>query len=96
MKKGAPTSAVRIETGTSPAVIVRAAVSTKSMKSAPAKADAGNPRRLSAPAAIRTACGTNKPTQPMRPHMETTEAVNIVAPRITAARSVPVRYLTRC
>ena len=59
------------------------------MKSAPAKADAGSTRRLSAPAAIRTACGTNKPTQPMRPHMETTEAVNIVAPRMTAARMRP-------
>ena len=36
---------------------------------------------------IRAACGTRSPTQPMSPHMETTDAVTSVAARMTAALS---------
>ena len=86
MKNGAPTTAVRIETGISLCVAVRATVSITSMKRAPMTIEAGSTKRLFAPKIMRAAWGTRRPTQPMRPHIETTEAVIMVAAMMTPAR----------
>ena len=65
--------------------MLRAAVSIASIKSAPSAMLAGTTLRLSFPKIIRAACGMSSPTQPMRPHIETTEAVIIAAPVITSS-----------
>ena len=74
------------ETGTSEAVIVRAAVSMKIMMLAPSSRQTGIRYRLSDPVSIRAACGTMSPIHPTCPHREITEAVTTVAHTISVMR----------
>ena len=76
-----------METGISDAVTQRAMVSVTSMKSPPASAEKGISRRLSFPKAMRPRCGIRRPTQPMTPQMETTEAVMAEAAAMTSPRT---------
>ena len=80
--------AVRMETGSSAAVAQRATVSIASMNMAPRPMLAGMTRVLSFPNIILDICGIRSPTQPMSPHMETTEAVIMVEPRTISALSL--------
>ncbi len=57
-----------------------------SIKIAPRPMLAGITRRLSLPKSMREMWGISRPTQPIRPHMDTTEAVIIVEARITSTR----------
>ena len=86
MKKGAPMIDVRIDTGISVPVTLRAIVSMTSMKIAPSPMLAGTTDLLLLPNAMREMCGMSNPTQPISPHIETTAAVIIVAPRMTSSR----------
>jgi len=62
----------------------RASVSMKSINNAPSPMLAGITDLLLFPYSIRDMCGISRPTQPISPHIDTTEAVIIVAPRMTS------------
>lgn len=79
--------AVRIEIGISFGDSDRAAVSTSIMNDAPMLTDAGSKISLLSPKRIRQMCGTKSPTQPTCPHMDTQEAVIIVAHTLAENRS---------
>ena len=75
MKIGAPSIAVRIDTGISAALMVRARVSTIITKHAPQLMHAGSSLAWLFPNKSLHTCGTNSPTQPTCPHIATHEAV---------------------
>src|ERR1700722_8488655 len=90
MKNGVPTSAVRIPSGISVAVMVRASVSIRSKNPSPSSAAAGMRRAKSGPTSVRAICGTTSPTQPMTPAVATLAEVTSVAATTMAIRSAPV------
>ena len=61
---GAPIIAVSTETGISEGLMLRAAVSTKTMNTAPKLTEAGTSTRLSLPNAMRQIWGISSPTHP--------------------------------
>ena len=75
IKIGAPSIAVRIDTGISAALIVRARVSTIITKHAPQLMHAGSSLAWLFPNKSLHTCGTSSPTQPTCPHIATHEAV---------------------
>ena len=78
--------AVRTDRGNPAVVIVRAKVSTTTIKDAPKRAHAGRTLRWLFPNIIRHICGTSKPTQPTCPLIVTQEAVISEAESITTVR----------
>ena len=86
MKQGAPIRDVNMDTGISVAMTDLAAVSIMSINRAPDAILAGTTDRLSFPNIMRTMWGMRSPIQPICPHMETTAAVTMAAPRITRLR----------
>ena len=86
MKQGAPIRDVNMDTGISVAMTDLAAVSIMSINRAPDAILAGTTDRLSFPNIMRTMWGMRSPIQPSCPHMETTAAVTMAAPRITRLR----------
>ena len=82
--------AVRIEMGISWAEALRATVSTTIRKAAPKLMEAGKRDRWLLPNFIRHIWGTSKPTQPTWPHMETQEAVTMVAQMTAMPRSMEI------
>lgn len=71
--------AVRIEMGISAAEALLAIVSTMTIKQAPMLIEAGTSERWLLPKAILHIWGISRPTQPTCPHIDTQEAVIIVA-----------------
>src|SRR3984957_1289834 len=90
MKNGVPTSAVRMPSGISVAVMVRASVSIRSRNPPPSSAAAGMRRAKSGPTRVRAICGTTSPPPPMMPAVATLAEVTSVAATTMAIRSAPV------
>src|SRR4029077_6398874 len=90
IKKGVPTTAVRIPSGISTSAAVRASVEMTS-KSPPQRiAACGNSRAKSGPTSERARGGTTRPTQPMIPAVATLADVTSVAAATIATRNGPV------
>jgi len=83
----APSTAVKMPSGVSMRAMVRASVSTSSMKEAPSSMAAGSSRAKFGPTIMRAMCGIIRPIQPITPEIATTLAVISVAAPITSRRS---------
>jgi len=75
--------------GVSTRAVLRAAVSTISMKAAPSSIEAGSRRAKFGPISMRAICGIISPIQPMTPAIATMLAVISVAAAMTRPRSRP-------
>src|SRR2546430_5460656 len=81
-KRGTPTSAVTMPTGSSRgATATRAVVSASASRAPPARNDAGSNDRWRWPHSRRMACGTIRPTNPITPDTATAAAVSSDAAR---------------